>query len=111
MCQNNKGKIKYKMRTIFLLNEISCSLPGFCVAVNEIDGLYIHLNVVMGLGNPGSKSESRSKGKIKLFFQIDWEEFGGEESREIKQQRWEKKMKEEIEDKWWAIRKKSQVVE
>lgn len=55
---------------MFLLNETASSLPGLCVTNNRIDGPYIHLNTVVGLGYSGNEFESSSKGKIKLFWQI-----------------------------------------
>lgn len=51
------------------------------------NGHYRHLNSLVGLGNPGTEFEPRNKGKIQLFCQTDWEELGGEESREIEEDR------------------------
>lgn len=85
--------IRYKIRAIFLLNEISSSLPDLCVTNNGIGGPYIHLNTVVGLGYPGNKFESSSKGKNKLFCQINWEEFGGTKSRETEEERGGRKKK------------------
>ena len=65
------------------LKEISSSLPGFCVTGRSLHSL----ECCLGWVNAGSKFQSRNKGKIKLFFQIDCEEFGGEKSKEIKKDR------------------------